>query len=273
MKAAITHVLLDIEGTTCPVRFVSDTLFPYAAARLEAFLESHQTDAVVQHLVVQVALAWRDDPDPAAQALLQSASPNTNSSGQIRTDLQILPYLHWLIRKDRKLTALKDLQGLIWEEGYGSGALQGPLYPDVAPALHRWRAAGLGIAVYSSGSVKAQQLIYGHSNAGDLRPLFQHWFDTKIGSKLEPESYQLIVAELGAEPQSMLFVSDSLSELNAASTSGLNVLFCDRSESASGSMDNGGFATITTFNGLDPHPRTSGERHPESRSGDSSLKG
>lgn len=246
MKAAISHVLLDIEGTTCPVRFVSDTLFPYAAARLEAFLESHQTDPVVQDLVAQVAGAWRDDPDPAARSLLQSAPPNANPSRQI------LPYLQWLIRKDRKLTALKDLQGLIWEEGYGSGALQGPLYPDVAPALRRWRAAGLGIAVYSSGSVKAQQLIYAHSNAGDLRPLFQHWFDTKIGSKIEPTSYQMIVAELGAEPQSVLFISDSIAELKAAITTGLSVLFCDRNESAIGSNDTGGCTTITTFNSVNP---------------------
>lgn len=248
MTAPIRQVLLDIEGTTCSVRFVSETLFPYAAAHVEAFLEARHEDCAVQGLVAQIAQAWSLDPDPEARALLQSAPLNASPSARI------LPYLQWLIREDRKLTPLKDLQGLIWEEGYGCGALQGPLFPDVAPALRRWRKAGLGLSVYSSGSVKAQQLIYGYSNAGDLRPLFQQWFDTRIGSKLEPESYRRIVAQLNADPHDVLFISDSLTELKAASTSGLAVLFCDRNDSLSGSKDCGGFAMIESFDGLDPLP-------------------
>lgn len=246
MNGTIRQVLLDIEGTTCPVHFVSETLFPYAAARLEAFLEARQEDCAVQELAAQVAEAWRHDAHPAALALLDAAPLDAGPSARI------LPYLQWLIREDRKLTPLKDLQGLIWEEGYGRGALQGPLYPDVAPALRRWREAGLGLSVYSSGSVKAQQLIYGYSNVGDLRPLFQQWFDTRIGSKLQPDSYIRISSHLKAEPHNVLFISDSLAELKAASTSGMAVLFCDRSESLSESNDSGGFTKIQSFAGLDP---------------------
>ena len=246
MNATIRQVVLDIEGTTCPVHFVSETLFPYAAARLEAFLEARQEDCAVQELVAQVAEAWRHDPHPAARSLLDSTPLNAGPSARI------LPYLQWLIREDRKLTPLKDLQGLIWEEGYGRGVLQGPLYPDVAPALRRWRKAGLGLSVYSSGSIKAQQLIYGYSNVGDLRPLFQQWFDTRIGSKLQPDSYIRIASHLKAEPQDVLFISDSLAELKAASISGLVVLFCDRSDSLSGSKDCCGFTTIQSFDSIDP---------------------
>ena len=245
MNPAIRHVLLDIEGTTCPVTFVSDTLFPYAAARMEAFLEARQGNSTVQNLLGDLNQAWLADLDPAARALLDAAPATAKPSERI------LPYLHWLMREDRKLTPLKDLQGLIWEEGYASGDLQGPLFPDVAPALRRWRDAGIRLAVYSSGSVQAQQLIYGHSNAGDLRPLFQHWFDTKIGSKHEAKSYQRIVAQLMAEPQSVLFISDSLAEVQAANTSGLAVLLCNRSGSGDDPPNgDGGFAIIRCFEGL-----------------------
>jgi len=152
--------------------------------------------------------------------------------------------------------ALKDLQGLVWEEGYASGALQGPIYPDVAPALRRWRDAGLGLAVYSSGSVKAQQLIYGHSNAGDLRGLFQHWFDTRIGSKQESASYRQIVTLLGTPAGSVLFISDSISELKAAASSGLAVLLCNRDENPSRQTESEEFAVIRSFEALDPDPHT-----------------
>lgn len=251
MNAPIRHVLIDIEGTTCPVRFVSETLFPYAAERLEAFLNHHQDDEAVQDLLVQVAQAWKEDRDPSAHSLLQAAPANPSPASRI------LPYLQWLIREDRKLTPLKDLQGMVWEEGYRLGDLQGPLYPDVAPALHRWREGGLGLAVYSSGSVKAQQLLYAHSNAGDLRPLFQHWFDTKLGSKLEPESYRLITGHLDAPPQAVLFISDSPDELKAASASGLSVLLCDRSDSPNNSPNSEGFTKIHSFYGLNPLDQTS----------------
>jgi len=179
------------------------------------------------------------------------AADGSLSAGE-RSMTLVVPYLRWLIEEDRKLTPLKELQGLIWEEGYGSGELQGPLYPDVAPALHRWRQAGLTLAVYSSGSVKAQQLIYGHSNAGDLRSWFHYWFDTRMGPKLEPASYIRIVKAMGAEASMVLFISDSIGELEAARSNGLPVLFSDRHGSDDSLDLPARFPTITSFDGLNP---------------------
>ncbi len=242
----IRHVLLDIEGTTCPVRFVSGTLFPYAAAHLAPFLSSHAADAAVLDLVAQVEEAWTGDSDPAARSLREAAGHDGNPV------LRVIPYLRWLIQQDRKLTPLKELQGLIWDAGYHSGELVGPLYADVAPALRLWHSAGLGLAVYSSGSVAAQQLIYGCSNAGDLRPLFTHWFDTRIGSKLEPASYQRILESLGATAEQVLFISDSPGELAAARAAGLPVLLSDRPEDGVDPQAGRGFTRIQSFSELDP---------------------
>lgn len=239
-RQGITHVLLDIEGTTCPVSFVSGTLFPYAAAQFEGFLESHRHDAAVQALVEEVETAWRDDIDPEAQQLREH-----NTAG-------VVTYLQWLIDCDRKLTPLKDLQGLVWDQGYRSGALTGPLFSDVPGALRSWHASGLILAVYSSGSVAAQQLIYGHSNAGDLRPLFSHWFDTRIGPKQAAESYTRIASELNVEPEQVLFISDALTECQAASDAGMQVVFSDREGNPG--HDPGPFERIQSFDTLVLNP-------------------
>ena len=239
-RQGVTHVLLDIEGTTCPVSFVSSTLFPYAAEQLEAFLDSHRNDPAVRSLLDEVEAAWRKDADPEAQAMRQQGGVGT------------LAYLQWLIRRDRKLTPLKDLQGMVWEQGYRSGALTGPLFIDVPGALRRWHGAGLVLAVYSSGSVAAQRLIYGHSNAGDLRPLFSHWFDTRIGPKQAPESYATIAAQLGVDPEQVLFVSDALTECQAAAAAGMQVVFSDREGNPG--RDPGPFERIVSFNDLELTP-------------------
>jgi enolase-phosphatase E1 len=197
----------------------------------------------VQALVKEVRMLWQEDPDPEARALLQSGAdkesqpePKERTRPQdlqerqrLRTPLPAVePYLQWLIRRDRKVTALKDLQGRIWQEGYANGALQGPLYEDVPEALRRWSRQGLVLGVYSSGSVPAQQLLYGHSSAGDLRSLFRHWFDTRSGSKQEAASYLRISGSMEADPGTILFVSDVPAELDAASEAGYQVLFSHR---------------------------------------------
>ncbi|MBM5814299.1 MAG: acireductone synthase [Cyanobacteria bacterium M_DeepCast_100m_m1_067] len=239
-RQGVTHVLLDIEGTTCPVSFVSSTLFPYAAEQLEVFLEGHHNDPAVKTLLGEVDAAWQQDADPEAQALRQQGAIN------------VVPYLQWLIRRDRKLTPLKDLQGLVWEQGYRSGALTGPLFADVPGALRSWHGAGLVLAVYSSGSVAAQRLIYGHSNAGDLRSLFSHWFDTRIGPKQTPESYATIADQLGVAPEQVLFVSDALTECQAAAAAGMQVVFSDREGNPG--RDPGPFERIVSFDNLELTP-------------------
>ncbi len=255
--ADISHVLLDIEGTTCPVSFVSDTLFPYARARLESFLMEHGQDPGLKALLCDLQEAWHNDnsgninnaatiniaasmknpiarQDGASHGTFQSESVHWQQHvspqppAQQPSLQQLCTFLKSLIDDDRKLTALKELQGLIWNEGYTNGSLRAPLFADVAPALERWHAAGLQLAVYSSGSVAAQQLLYGHSDAGDLRQLFCGWFDTRVGPKQDPASYLRIADSLSAPAAKILFISDSLAELNAAHLSGLPVIYSSR---------------------------------------------
>ena len=248
-RSGISHLLLDIEGTTCPVSFVADTLFPYAATHLEAFLLEQSQDEVVSALITDVQQAWQQDEEPTARALRAhfsgkgSTGPDTGTAAGTGTGTgtgtgadtsadssvaALAAYLRLLIEHDRKLTALKELQGLIWEAGYAEGALVAPLFDDVAPALQRWHAQGLALAVYSSGSVGAQQLLYGHCREGDLRHLFRHWFDTRTGPKQEAASYTAIAQAMGVTPAQVLFISDALAECTAAASSGMAVLFSDR---------------------------------------------
>ncbi len=188
-------VLTDVEGTTTPVRFVHDVLFPYARAALPAFVRSRGGEPEIASALDRV----------------RRAHPG-------REPLDTL--LDWMDR-DSKAEPLKTLQGLVWRDGYGSGQLRSELYPDVAPALRRWRQAGLRLAVYSSGSVGAQRLIFGHSPAGDLTGLFEAFFDTRVGAKREPASYAAIASALELAPAEILFLSDVAAELDAAAVSGL----------------------------------------------------
>lgn len=227
---SISHVLLDIEGTTCPVSFVTETLFPYAARQLETYLNAHAGESAIQALLAEVQQLWSDDPDPQAQRLHKEAESESEVGAAVPTiePKMVLPYLQWLIAADRKLTPLKDLQGRIWAEGYARGELHGPLFADVPPALHAWAAQGLVLAVYSSGSIQAQQLLYAHSNSGDLRFLFNHWFDTRTGRKQEASSYTTICEAMQTSVERTLFISDAITELDAASAAGLQVIFSKR---------------------------------------------
>ena len=244
----ITHLLLDIEGTTCPVSFVADVLFPYARQRLQPYLERHGEEPEVAALVEGSWQLWRSDPCPAAQELLKRSAGSEPEDAAPARSASVVRYLDWLIEHDVKATPLKELQGRIWREGYASGALVAPLYPDVPEALHRWHAQGLVLAVYSSGSVAAQQLLYRHAQSGDLTALFSHWFDTRSGSKQEPSSYRSIAAAMNTEPGAVLFISDSLAEIEAAAAAGMAVLFSDREGNPG--RDGGPFARISDYSQL-----------------------
>jgi enolase-phosphatase E1 len=246
---SITHLLLDIEGTTCPVTFVAEVLFPYARKALPAFLASHAEDPEIQDLVGQAEEAWLKDDNPSAVAL-RSQSDQGDASARVAA------YLQNLIDRDVKLTALKDLQGRIWRNGYAQGELVAPLYADVAESLQRWHKAGLVLGVYSSGSVPAQKLLYGHSTAGDLRALFSYWFDTRVGRKQDESSYRSIAEQMKVEPADVLFISDSLSELEAAASAGMAVLFSDREGNPG--RDSGAFERIINYHRL--HPANGSQR-------------
>ncbi len=255
MSPSLHHILLDIEGTTCPVQFVSDVLFPYAAREVSAYLARHGHEAEIQALLAALQKSWNEEEDPEACALLQE-SPMAEQAQQSERDAEssmapedltttLLPYIRWLIRKDRKVTAWKDLQGRIWREGYARGELKATLFPEVSGTLRRWKEMGLELSVYSSGSVAAQQLLYGHSEEGDLRPLFSHWFDTRIGAKQQVSSYQAILEGLGCMAAEVLFISDSNIELAAASAAGLQVIFSDREGNPE--RDSAGFVSIRSL--------------------------
>lgn len=211
-------VVLDIEGTTCPVDFVTGVLFPHAVEALPGWLQRRQGSPALEPLQHQLLQAWQQEGDPTAPP----------GPAEVAASTDLLPWLRWLIAHDRKLTALKDLQGMIWADGYADGQLQAPLFDDVAPALRSWHAAGLLLAVYSSGSVAAQQLLYGHCSDGDLRPLFSGWFDTRLGPKQEAASYRQLVDALGCRPGQVLFLSDARAELAAAADADLQVCGCRR---------------------------------------------
>lgn len=192
-------IVTDIEGTTSDVRFVHDVLFPYAFAAMPAYVRAHAEDPAVLPWLAVVAEEIRTTPDdlPAVIAAL----------------------LSW-IEADRKHTALKALQGRIWERGFKEGAFTAQVYPDAVAALTRWRDHGLPVYVYSSGSIHAQRLYFAHTGAGDLSDCFRGHFDTTSGGKREADSYRRIAATIGSEPATILFLSDIGAELDAAREAG-----------------------------------------------------
>lgn len=213
---------MDIEGTTTSISFVHETLFPYSAKRLGSFLKEKNKLPAVNEILSRVA-----------ETILSESNLGSYSTKEINTDECEAALQKW-IREDRKHAALKDLQGLIWREGYESGAYKGHVYPDVLPNWKKWKAAGLGLGIYSSGSVDAQKQIFGYSEAGDLTEYLSHYFDTRVGAKKEKASYERIAAELGLSPEAILFLSDVPAELDAAREVGFKTTHLLRPGTASG---------------------------------------
>lgn len=203
----IKAIVTDIEGTTTSISFVADVLFPYARARIQDFVMQHQNDPAVASEINAVR----------TKAAETDASPER--VGQILVD--------WIDR-DLKITPLKTLQGMIWRAGYEDGSLKGHLYSEVADVIRDWKKQGLSLNVYSSGSEAAQKLLFGYSEAGDLTSLFEHFFDTRIGSKREVSAYEHIKNILQVEGAEILFLSDVVAELDAAHQAGLKTMALDR---------------------------------------------
>ncbi len=200
-------VLTDIEGTTGSIRFVHDVLFPYARARMPAFLAAHCDEPAVRAEIEAVARDAGIPPDdlPAVTATL----------------------IRW-IDEDRKATPLKALQGMIWKDGFESGELVAHVYPDAAARLREWHAAGHPIYVYSSGSIAAQKLYFAHSAEGDLTSLLSGHFDTTTGAKRQPASYRVIARKIGVDPTDIVFLSDVEAELEAAEQAGMRTVWLTR---------------------------------------------
>lgn len=210
MNPAIRSILLDIEGTTTPIDFVYQTLFPFARRHIRVYLQEH----------------WMEEGLQTDLALLRAEHATDMQQGLNPPVLQmdvdsVTVYIHWLMDQDRKSTPLKSLQGKLWQEGYESSELLSVVFDDVPPSLKRWHHQGKHIYIYSSGSVLAQKLLFGYTAFGDLTPLLNGYFDTTIGAKTETESYRRIATSIGQSPDAILFVSDVVKELIAASEAGM----------------------------------------------------
>lgn len=217
-------MILDIEGTTTPITFVHDVLFPYARAHVRAYLDdTARSDAEVRQIVEDLRGEL-----PASGFQLPAQLPKAEAASREPRAADIVPFIYWLMDRDRKCRPLKALQGRIWEQGYATGALQGEVYPDVREAFVRWTRAGIRIGIFSSGSVLAQQLLFAHSTAGNLSPFLSSYFDTRVGAKADADSYSRIAAALAVPPSSVLFVSDVAGELDAARVAGLQTRLCVR---------------------------------------------
>ena len=206
----VRGILLDIEGTTTPIAFVHDVLFSYAREHVREFLRANadtEARADIELLSDEHAQDLRNGRNPPAL---------------------VADYVEWLIAVDRKSTGLKSLQGKIWRQGYQEGTLKSQVFADVAPALERWHARGLNVSIFSSGSVLAQKLLFAHTEAGDLTRFIDNYFDTNVGKKADSESYRRIANELQLPVVRILFISDVIQELDAASEAGMKVLLSVR---------------------------------------------
>jgi enolase-phosphatase E1 len=215
--AGIGAILLDIEGTTTPIAFVTQVLFPYARRHLRSHLERHSRSPAYETLFTAFREEHASEP---LQGGGRSPWIDEPQSGRLAA---VAGYAEWLMDRDRKSPALKELQGRIWEDGYRRGELVGEVFPDVPGALRRWQQRQLPVGIFSSGSVLAQQLLFGHSSAGDLTPFLRWYFDTRVGAKIEPDSYRTVARAMRLPADSILFVSDVTRELTAARAAGMPV--------------------------------------------------
>ncbi|MGH8126561.1 MAG: acireductone synthase [Rhodanobacteraceae bacterium] len=229
--SGVRAILTDIEGTTSSIAFVRDVLFPYARTRLSHFVDEHRDDPAVRR--------WLD-------ATAREAGIVDPTTRRVVDTL-----LRW-IDEDRKATPLKALQGMIWEAGYAAGDYRAHVYPEVPERLRRWKARGLGLYVYSSGSVAAQKLFFAHTTAGNLAPLFDGWFDTEVGGKRERGSYLRIAETIGFAPPAIVFLSDVRAELDAARGTGMQTIQICRPPGRC--QESGNHPCVADFEAVVPSP-------------------
>ena len=202
----IKAIVTDIEGTTSSLAFVKEVLFPYSRANLADYVRLHAEEPLVKKVLEET---------------------RQEAGAELDTEQSITQLIQWL-DEDKKATPLKSLQGLIWEAGYQIGDFKGHVYPDAAACLKAWKAKGLDLYIYSSGSVHAQKLLFAHTEYGDLTPHFSGYFDTRIGGKKEQESYNKIAKQLDIPTDQLLFLSDIKEELDAAKAAGFQTLWLVR---------------------------------------------
>ena len=214
------HLLLDIEGTTCPVSFVNDILFPFAKRELSSYLIQNEHNGNQSQTIQKAKKEWAEDDSLESKQLKKEVDLKKISEIDA-----LIHYLEHLISVDRKSTALKDIQGHIWELGYSNGELKAELFPETVGCLQQWHQQGITLSVYSSGSIHAQQLLYRHTSEGNFETLFSYWFDTHTGPKKVSQSYTTIATKLKSTPENIWFISDNGEECDAARKAGMKTLF------------------------------------------------
>lgn len=225
-------LLLDIEGTVSPVAFVYDVMFPFIRSHLSTFLEARWEEPDVR---AAVALVGKDLEVP--QDISWPGGDSISDRQQV-----VIQAVNEFMDRDAKVTGLKQLQGLIWKDGFDSGQLVAELFPDVLPKLQQFRAASIPLYIYSSGSIGAQKLFFGHTSQGDLLEWLAGHFDTTSGNKKESRSYERICEAIGLPAQQIWFISDVVAELDAARQAGMRTVL--RSDSPVSLSDH---IQITTF--------------------------
>lgn len=259
-------VLLDIEGTTTPISFVKDILFPYAKKNVKVYLERNWgTTQCTEDIEALRNQAKKDKdimegvvsiPDLDDENQSSDDKNGVDSSRETIIDAAVKNVL-WQMSSDRKTTALKQLQGHIWKEAYDDGKIKGDIFDDVTPAFKQWKSKDVKIYIYSSGSVAAQKLLFGNSKFGDLLQYINGHFDTNIGAKMESNSYEKIAEEMKMKPSSILFVTDVIGEAKAALEAGFKTAVSVRPGNADlTEADKKKFTTISTFDELFPETAT-----------------
>jgi enolase-phosphatase E1 len=235
IRASVRAILLDVEGTTSSIRFVYDEMFPYVRLNLDEYLETHWNDDGLRACLLLLAA---EIGQPSVEQWLDG----DDESNRRRVAGAVLR----LMDDDVKATGLKQLQGMIWKDGFESGELVAHVFTDVADALRRWHALGIDLWIYSSGSIAAQKLFFSHTVAGDLLTYFHGHFDTTTGSKTDPLSYRQIAAAMCLPPNEILFISDAAGEIVAAQRAGMQVLLSERPGNPANPQD-GSVASISSF--------------------------
>lgn len=220
--ANTSAILLDIEGTTTPIQFVYEVLFPFAHQHVKEFIQQHRESADVREDIAALRTEYLADMEKGNEP------PPWGDEAEASWLDSVTAYVHWQMKRDRKSTALKSLQGKIWEAGYLSGRLLSQVYPDVPPAFARWKKQGKKIYIYSSGSILAQKLLFAHTTFGDLSSNISDYFDTTTGAKRAAISYQSIVENIALVASEVLFLSDVTAELDAARNASMQTTLCVR---------------------------------------------
>lgn len=250
VPAEVAVILLDIEGTTTPITYVKDTLFPYIRDNVKEYLRMHWEEEECQQDIS--LLRKQAEEDSNLDGFVPIPLETGNGEDEVEQVIQaVVDNVHWQMSLDRKTTALKQLQGHMWRAAYTTGHMKGEFFQDVVPAIRKWREAGMKVYIYSSGSVEAQKLLFGYSTEGDILELFDGHFDTKIGHKVESESYRRIASSIGCSTNNVLFLTDVTREASAAEEADMHVAVVVRPGNAGLTDDEKSYySLITSFNEL-----------------------